>query len=184
MTGKKLTILSSDLSVVGFPRSGNTFLHYCNYLSYKLKEPQKHKLSGKALNECEYIITPLRDPLECISSRIETPIDPSVVDPFIKFYIRFMETAKANKDKILFLDFEKFKDDVNYVHQAIFEKFGITPLAYPAVDKIKEEMLKRDLTNNLPGDFEFNNREEARNYIRNHQDYQYCLDLYSELLPK
>ena len=143
---------------MGFPRSGNTFLRYA------LKEMYPDHYFNRPIHTVKFIeehydkdmaIMPIRNPKDCISSWIEFKgnlvnkefgpnslfYDINNVDKAIKYYIRYFENVLKYKNDILFLNFDIFKNDLEYVSNKIYEAYNIKNLKTTTVDNIKKILI-------------------------------------------
>jgi hypothetical protein len=181
---------SSDFIVVGYPRSGNTFLNFAFERMYKLNEPPPNYHTVKAIEHFDKVFVPVRNPLDCIGSwahyqkyyfkdywnfKIKEITNESINDD-INYYLRFYNAAININNKITFLDFDSFTTDLNYLEN----KTGIKKIRDVDVKAIKLQMSKHDKKINIPT----NNQEilkQIKTQVEQHPQIQECYNLYNKL---
>lgn len=164
----------------GFPRSGNTYINYAlNLLYYPKEEVNWNRHTVLAIEQTNKIIVPFRNPIDAIASWHKYPSD-GHLDSDISFYIRFYSAVLNNLEKVIFMDFNYFIKDLNYIKNKVFTNFGIGAVAETTDAKIKEAMLVNGKEINLPR----NNQEKleaAKIALVEIPEFQNCLDLYAQL---
>lgn len=151
--------------MVGFPRSGNTFLrHSLNemYPEYYFTRPVHTVKFLEENKEKNILIMPIRKPEDCIASWIELKdnllyeasgsnlyYNINLVDPAIKYYIRYFSYVLDTKN-ILMLNFDKFTINLEYVAKAIFDRYGIFCSNLTTAEYIKDKMFKEGAVTQIP----------------------------------
>ena len=168
----------------GFPRSGNVFLNYsfkCLYYPDKEVSPQTHVTN--TFKENTHVITPIRNPLDCISSwnlYQENFNYPRDLNKDITYYLRFYSYVLNNLTNILLLDFNVFKTDLDYITNKVFNFVNINPVKKVSLEVVKDTMIKDNKVDNLPR----NNQlflTEIKNTLQEIPQITECLNLYLEL---
>jgi hypothetical protein len=178
----------SDAVVSGYPRSGNTFLNCAISLMYAIDEP-RYNHTVKALEHFEKILTPYRNPVDCISSwsylqqtnlKRNDQVLSETIDSDITYYIRFGEKSLEVKKKITFLNFDIFTKDLAYIEEAVAKTFGLKKVRTASLDEVKEYMLTTSRSNNLPQ----NNRvalDALKLKVSSNPSIDRCLEIYQEI---
>jgi len=185
----KTTECFSDFIVVGYPRSGNTFLNFAFERMYKLNEPPNNYHTVKAMEHFDKIFVPLRNPLDCIASwahyqkyyfedyfdfKIKEITDKTINDD-ISYYLRFYSSAIKMNSKITFLDFNSFTVDLGYIEN----KTGVERKRQIDVEAVKLQMAKHDKKINIPT----NNQEilkQIKDQVSMNPRIKECYDLYNK----
>lgn len=179
--------MNNKISLVGFPRSGNTFMRYALQKFFPEYEILSHTHTVKFLEENidkMPTICVIRNPLDSLASwlifRSNTSESYLSIDDDFNFYIRYYKSLIKNKEKILFLDFEIFKNDCNYIKNKINKHMNIkTDISFTASDIKKTMLLESHNIDNLPR----NNKEELeeiKNVLFNENKYKEALILFNE----
>lgn len=160
--------------VVGFPRSGNVFLIYAiSALTGKKIVDQKHTV--RAIEYYNNIITPFRNPLDCISSWHFLQRKGNF-DKDILYYLRFTEASLNAKEKTIFMNFDNFTQNVEYIKN----KLEINCDLKITTNSIKETMFNANLEWNIPRD---NKKElnEIKNKLIKVPEFNDCMNIYMEI---
>jgi hypothetical protein len=178
-----------DFIVVGYPRSGNTFLNFAFERMYKLRQPNFNYHTVAAIEHFEKVFVPLRNPLDCIGSwahyqkyyfkdfwdfKLQEITDESINDD-ISYYLRFYNAAIKMNSKITFLDFDYFTVDLGYIEN----KTGIEKIRQIDLEAVKLQMAKHDKKNNIPT----NNQEilkQIKDQVSMNPRIKECYDLYNK----
>jgi hypothetical protein len=152
--------MNNKISLVGFPRSGNTFMRYALQNLFPSYEILSHTHTVKSLEDNINIlptICVIRNPLDSIASwfifRSNTTESYLKLEDDLNFYIRYYNALLKNKEKILFLDFEIFKNDTEYVKNKINNYLNIqTDLNFTSLEIKQIMLLEEHNLENLPRD--------------------------------
>jgi hypothetical protein len=178
----------NNVVVSGYPRSGNTFLNCSIALMYGIEEP-KYNHTVKALEHFEKMLTPYRNPVDCISSwsylqqtnlKSNDQVLPETIDSDINYYIRFGEKSLEVKKKITFLDFDIFTKDLAYIEEAVAKTFSLKKVRTVSLDEVKEYMLTTSRSNNLPQ----NNKvalDNLKSKVSLNPTIDRCFEIYQEI---
>ena len=175
--------LQEALTISGYPRSGNTFINHAFFKMYGLAHINFNRHTVKSIAERDHTFVPFRHPLEAISSwHIYQQVhflDIRFIENDIKFYNRFHEEALKMKDKITFLDFDLFKNNLKYLENKVSDLYGV--IAKPvAAYEIKDFMAHRKLNLNIPrNDGEI--KQEVMAFVEKQYLYKKSLDLYNQI---
>jgi hypothetical protein len=174
MTPKEVLVTS------GFPRSGNTYLNYAlKSLYYPNNEVNLNKHTVFAVEQSTKIMVPFRAPLDCIASWNNYPSNYGL-DMDIKYYLRFYNYC-INNPKVIFMNFDYFTTDLDYIKTKVKNNFDLDPVATPTVEEVKVYMVKDEKVINLP-----QNNQTLLNRIKEDLEqtpgYEQCVDLYRELV--
>jgi len=164
----------------GFPRSGNTYLNYAlKSLYYPNSEVNLNSHTVAAIQESTKILVPFRSPIDCIASWNNYPSNYGL-DMDIKYYLRFYN-ACLNNPKVIFMNFDHFTIDLNYIKTKVKDNFNLEPIATPTIEEIKALMLENEKSTNLP-----QNNQRLLNRIKEDLEetagYEQCVNLYKELV--
>lgn len=175
--------LQEALTIYGYPRSGNTFINHAFFKMYDFAHINFNRHTVKSIAERQHTFIPFRDPLEAISSwHIYQQVhflDIRFIENDIKFYIRFHEEALKMKDKISFLDFDLFKNDLKYLEDSVSSLYDVAAIPVK-VEEVKDFMAQRRLVLNIPrADDEI--KQEVMSFIEKQDLYSRCLELYDEI---
>ena len=170
-----------DLLVTsGFPRSGNTFVNYAFNKLFNLEYVNANKHTVIAIESREHTFVPFRHPLDCISSwhlyQDEFLVEPRLLEDDFKFYLRFHNSLKNLSDKITLLDFDLFKDDLNYLTAKVTNLYNATPFEI-TLEEVKTFMNKSNKSINLPRSTE-KQKQEIQEQIKKTDLYQECVSVY------
>lgn len=175
--------LQEALTIYGYPRSGNTFINHAFFKMYDLAHINFNRHTVKSITERDHTLVPFRHPLEAISSwHIYQQVhflDIRFIENDIKFYNRFYEEALKMKDKITFLDFDLFKNNLKYLEDKVLYLYNVT--AKPFADyEIKDFMAHRKLSLNIPrNDGEI--KQEVMSFVEKQDLYKKSLDIYNQI---
>lgn len=175
--------LQEALTISGYPRSGNTFINHAFFKMYDFAHINFNRHTVKSIAERDHTFVPFRHPLEAISSwhiyQQVHLLDTRFVENDIRFYIRFHEEALKMKDKITFLDFNLFKDNLKYLENKVLSLYNVSAIHIEA-DDVKDFMATRRLTLNIPrNDREI--KEKVMSFVEQQHLYDKCLDLYNQI---
>ena len=176
----------ADIIVAGFFRTGNTFIETCINAMYKDNKcisvhDHSVKYLSKQIEQGKYIVSPVRKPLDSISSFYEfkkflnKKDEKEKISMDIKFYTRYMN--------FLYDNFDIFTKNVEYTSNSIYKKFQIQKTNDIDLDLINQYMEKnksmffnkRDVF--LPSD-------EIKKDILNTEEIKYAMDIYNKLKNK
>ena len=179
--------------ICGFPRSGNMFLYSSLSSIYGVDEVDRPTHTILKLEENvsaeNNIVVPFRTPDKCIASwaLYRDTIFPDhlhnvkfSIDDHISFYIRYMSECLNIKDNVLFLDFSKFTTNLDYLKNAIFDRYQIFLDSSLSVLDIESQMNENGLYLHLPSD----NTEELEAYrqiVIENSRYDQVLDIYNQI---
>lgn len=165
----------------GFPRSGSTYLNQTlNLLYYPNQEVNSNRHTVVAFEQANKIMVTFRNPVDAIASWQKYPSDGNL-EADIKYYIRFYSAALDNLNKVVFMDFDYFTKDIDYIENKVFQNFSIKTNNYVTDAQVKEAMLANGKDINLPR----NNKEELdkiKAELIQIPEFQDCIDLYNRLL--
>jgi hypothetical protein len=180
----------SNVCVVGYPRSGNTFLNFVIGKMYPSLGQLNNFHTIKSIQNHTKVFMSIRNPIDCIASwayyqkyyfgdgysfKIKN-IDNDTISKDINYYLRFHNNAINFIDKITVLDFDLFTKDTNYIEY----KLGIVREKKINVENIKKEMSMSDKKINLPT----NNKKklnEIKEQVSQHPRIQECYNIYNTL---
>lgn len=181
------------IHICGFPRSGNMFLYSSLasiYGSNAIDRPNHAVLKLKeVVDNNSNVVVPFRKPEDCIASwaLYKEVIYPDYaynltysINDHISFYLRYMTECLLVKDKVVFLDFEKFTENINYVKTLILEKFSISTDSDLTILDIKEKMILDGLSIHLPTD----TAPQLQGYktqVLENERYQELLEIHSQI---
>jgi len=168
----------------GFPRSGNVFLNYA------LKETYYPDLEVLAqthvtntFKEYSYVITPIRNPLDCIASWNQYQENfsyPRDLNADIAYYLRFYSYVIKNPNNIRLLDFDIFTVNIEYITNKITAFTGIELVKKTSLDDIKSAMINDNKASNLPRDT-FGALNEIKDRLKEMNSFTECIDVYTYL---
>ena len=175
--------LQEALTISGYPRSGNTFINHAFFKMYDFAHINFNRHTVKSIADRDHTFVPFRHPLEAISSwHIYQQVhflDIRFIENDIKFYNRFREEALKMKDKITFLDFDLFKNNLTYLENKVSSLYNVSALPVTE-DEVKEFMLSRRLVLNVPrNDAEI--KKEVMSFVESQDLYKKSLDLYNQI---
>lgn len=142
---------NSTIIIGGFPRSGNTFLrHNINTLcpEYDIKS-HDHSVENIENSKDNIFLMPVRAPEESIASHLALNADYHKYDEdFINeelhkmfdWNISYFKKTIENKNNIIFLDFYKFKDDMDYIKNILSNNSIKIAKNHKTINQIKEKM--------------------------------------------
>lgn len=170
-----------DLLVTcGFPRSGNTYLNYAlNLLFYPQEQVNWNRHTVASLEEANKIIVPFRNPIDSISSWHKSSSGGQINED-IAFYVRFYSAVLENANKIVFMDFDYFTKDIEYIKNKVSKTFNLDSKQDITNFEIKEKMLMNGKNQNLPR----NNQEElleVKLVLQDLPNFSKCLELHNLL---
>jgi hypothetical protein len=143
--------MNKDILIVsGFPRSGNTFLNFALWqMYYPAEEFNKNFHTVKAIKQNNKVLVPVRSPFESVASWSNFVPEEGLSES-CKYYIRFHTEAKNFNDKVIFVDFNKMIDNLEYIKTLVKDNFDIDPVAETTIDALKALMVEKDRDWNLP----------------------------------
>jgi uncharacterized protein YqfB (UPF0267 family) len=170
-----------DLLVTcGFPRSGNTYLNYAlNLLFYPQEQVNWNRHTVASLEEANKIIVPFRNPIDSISSWHKS-FSGGQINEDIAFYVRFYSAVLENANKIVFMDFDYFTKDIDYIKDKVLKNFGVNTNRYITDVEVKEAMLSNGKDMNLPRSNQ-ENLALIKEQLQNIVGFDRCLGLYAQL---
>jgi hypothetical protein len=173
-----------DLLVTsGFPRSGNTFVNYAFKKIFDLEMVNTNRHTIVAIQNREHTFVPFRHPLECISSwhlyQEEFLADPRLLENDFKYYLRFHSGLKPLSEKITLLDFDLFKEDLQYLLTKVTDRYEVTPLEV-TIGEIKTSMIESNKDINLPRGTQAQ-KQEIQEWMQELDVYQECVSVYDSL---
>jgi hypothetical protein len=175
--------LQEALTISGYPRSGNTFINHAFFKMYDLAHINFNRHTVKSIEEREHTFVPFRHPLEAISSwHIYQQVhflDIRFIENDIKFYNRFHQEALKMKDRITFLDFDLFKNNIKYLEDKVSSLHNVSAIPVTAYE-IKDFMAHRRLTLNIPRN-DGETKQEVMSFVEKQELYKISLDLYNQI---
>ena len=131
--------------VLGYPRSGNTFIEVI------LNRVFKGIVNSSHIHTVEYLlnrlgnnlVVPIRNPLDSVSSWIALRHSEGItlsVEQALDEYVVYYKAFEENKGKICLLDFEKFKNDISYVKTKVEKHYGNISNKPITLEKVMKEM--------------------------------------------
>lgn len=177
------TFNKDKLKVLGFPRSGNTFLNYSLHkMYYPDEEVNLVDHNFLKLYHIDLCIVPIRNPIDSIASSNGfrknfpnyTPME------YINNYLRFHRFLLNRKDRIRVFEFNNFTKDLQYIKNGVFDIFGITTNIETSIEDIKNSMISEEKIDYLPR----NNKlelETLKDEIRSIEKINDCMDAYEKL---
>jgi hypothetical protein len=154
-------MILKDFILSGYPRSGNTFLKNALeelYPEYNTKSSIHSVSYLKNMAKNNKVLVPFRNPEDCIPSwtyyrtydLVEFNIkkENTYIDD-INFFIRFYKESLQNAKNLIFLDFDKFSTDLNYLTNIINNSFNIEH-EHISLECIKTKMSDNNLKKYLP----------------------------------
>lgn len=174
---------SNNIIVHGFPRSGNHFLNYAClglYKDFKFSIYHDYKLFDELDG---LLIVPVRNPLDCIASfaNLKTILSNEElnINMCVNQYIEYF-TKALWLNNILFIQFDLFINDTDYIANAIASKWGIKPDKELTVNLVKERMATDKKEMHLPQD---NKKllDEIKKLVSEHPKYDEALHLYEKI---
>jgi hypothetical protein len=175
--------LQEALTISGYPRSGNTFINHAFFKMYDFAHINFNRHTVKSIEEREHTFVPFRHPLEAISSwHIYQQVhflDIRFIENDIKFYNRFHQEALKMKDKITFLDFDLFKNNIKYLEDKVFNLYNVSAIPVKAYE-IKDFMAHRRLMLNIPRN-DGETKQEVMSFVEKQELYKISLDLYNHI---
>jgi hypothetical protein len=169
-----------ELITSGFPRSGSTYLNQAlQLLYYPLEQVNENRHSVIAIEKSTKIMVPFRNPLDAIASWHRYPSD-GILEEDIAYYIRFYSYVLDNLDKIVFMDFDLFTKDLEYIKSKVMDNFGILTQEVVTDAQVKEAMLLNNKEINLPQ----NNKDEldaVKFVLETLPEFQECVFMYATL---
>ncbi len=170
------------LKTVGFPRSGNTFLNYSLKLLYYPEEDVNYCYHTTiSLNKFLNVIVPLRNPLDSIASWHLLPyLSHGDINDHLRFYLRLSNAFLKNKEKCLFMDFDIFTKDVEYIKNKTNTFFNYNCDKMLSIEDIKDFINKNGFVDSLPR----NNKDDLDKVkidILDNKLYNNCENIYQEL---
>ena len=135
----------SIIYVLGYPRSGNTFIEVVLNRLFKGIVSSSHNHSVEyLLNRLgNNLVVPIRNPIDSVSSWVAFRKFEGVtvsVEQALDSYIAYYHALKQNGAKICLLDFDKFKDDISYVKTEVGNYFGNILDKPITMEKVLKEM--------------------------------------------
>lgn len=175
--------LQEALTISGYPRSGNTFINHAFFKMYDFAHINFNRHTVKSIEQRDHTFVPFRHPLEAISSwHIYQQVhflDIRFIENDIKFYNRFHEEALNMKDKITFLNFDLFKNNVKHLEENVSHIYNVS--AIPVTDReVKDFMADRRLVLNIPRNDE-EVKKEVMAFVEKQDLYKKSLDLYNQV---
>jgi hypothetical protein len=175
--------LQNLLVTSGFPRSGNTFVNHAFKKLFNLEYVNLNRHTVIAIESREHTFVPFRHPLDSISSwhlyQDEFLTDPRLLENDLKFYLRFHNNLKNLLDKITLLDFDLFKNDLNYLSTKVTNLYDITP-SDVTLEEVKMFMNDSNREMNLPRNTE-EQKQEIQERVKETDLYQECTSVYQSL---
>lgn len=156
------------------------FLNFALHKIYNTPLQEKAKHTVKSLEAYPKILFPIRNPIDSIASFLEDDLYEKSIQPLINYYLRFMNAALSMEDKLCVLEFEKFKDDLDYLTNSVYEFHNIEPVNKPTIQEVKDSMLELNYTHNLP----MNNQEhlsKMKEVLNSHNVLDQCYEVYNKL---
>ena len=171
------------LKVIGFPRSGNTFLNFALqdiYYPDELVNDVHHIAIDISLYN--KLVVPLRNPIDAIASwhlfapRMKSDHFPTNINYYTEFHFYVLN----NIDKVKILDFNIFTNNLKYIEDNVFDFFNIEIKKNTSIDKVKNNMINSNKEKNLPNQ---NKKElEAIKYeLKQNNKIQECFEIYNKL---
>ena len=175
--------LQELLVTSGFPRSGNTFVNYAFKKLFSLEYVNANKHTIISIEKREHTFVPFRNPLDCISSwhlyQDEFMLHERVLEKDFKYYLRFHNSVKALSDKVTLLDFDLFKDDLEYLVAKVVDLYPAIP-SDVTIEEVKTFMNESDKQKNLPRNTQ-EQKQEIQEQIKETTLYQECVSVYQSL---
>jgi hypothetical protein len=175
--------LQEALTISGYPRSGNTFINHAFFKMYDFAHINFNRHTVKSIAERDHTFVPFRHPLEAISSwhiyQQVNFLDIRFIENDIKFYNRFHKAALEMKDKITFLNFDLFKNNIKYLEDRVYNLYGVSSIPVEA-NEIKDFMAHRRLALNIPRN-DGETKQEVMSLIEKQELYKKSLDLYNNI---
>lgn len=185
--------MTDFIYIIGYPRSGNTFLGHASKLidEKKITYCQIHApFLIKDLCDSSSVIVPVRNPLDSIASWSLFPIAEGAqsnknafnlkIENSVKLYIKFFYSLLENKNNIKIALFDKFTVDEEYLNLIFTEDKS----KWTTAEDIKKSMLKKELEKNLPRPNLKEQSDYSKEIIFNHPKYKKCLYLYNNVIDK
>lgn len=180
---KKNYEVKRKLQVCGFPRSGNVFLSYLlREVYYPRVNTSMPYHSEDAFDKFNNLIVPVRNPIDAIAS-FNNFILPHNIQDDINLYISINTKALNSLDSI-FLNFNQFTSDVEYVKGIIKNNFNLDPMNNPTIEDIKQSILKEDHEIHLPNPERYEAIESTKLVLSNMPEFQDCVNIYNTLMSR
>lgn len=175
--------LQELLVTSGFPRSGNTFVNYAFNKLFNLEYVNLNKHTVVGIEKREHTFVPFRNPLDCISSwhlyQDEFMLNERMLEKDFKYYLRFHNSVKELSDKVTLLDFDLFKDDLDYLTNKVTNLYDVIP-SNVTIEEVKIFMNESDKQKNLPRNTQ-EQKQEIQELMTGTDLYEECLSVYQSL---
>jgi len=169
-----------ELITSAFPRSGSTYLNQAlNLLYYPQEQANNNRHSAVTIKKAQKIIVPFRNPRDSIASWHKYPSN-GLLEADIKYYVRFYSCALDNLNKVVFMDFDNFTQDIEYIKSQVSVNYSLTTDRSITNDEVKMAMLVNGKEINLPR----NNKAELdliKDKLESMPEFQKCVELYDTL---